>query len=94
MGQADTFGLCPFMPVIPFLALNFVTCSEVVQNHVVLGIVKSSVQVGGQGKLTPHNHRNTDCHVSKQFVLGGMNCMKPVVSCLMFGLLCLIRCEP
>ena len=89
MGQADTCGLFPFTPVMPFLALNFVTCSEVVQNNAaLLGIVKSSVQVGGQGKLTPHNHRNIDCHVSKHFALGGMDHMKPVVLCLMFRLLC------
>lgn len=62
MGQAGTRGLFSFISLIPFLALNFATCSEVVQNNVpLLAVVKSSVQVGGQGKLTPHNHRHTDC---------------------------------
>lgn len=53
------------------------------QNNIALpGIVKSSMQVGAQGELTPYNQRNIDCHVSKQFVLGGMDRMKPMVLCL------------
>lgn len=89
MGQADTCGPYPFTPVIPFLALNFVTCSEVVQNNIArLGTVKSSIQVVGQGKLILHNHKTIDCHVSKEFVLGGIDPMKPVVLSLMFGLVC------
>lgn len=58
MGQADMCGLSSFTPVTPFLAFEYVTCNEVLQNNVaLLGTVKSSLQVGEQGKLPPHNHR-------------------------------------
>lgn len=82
-----------FTSPIPFLALNSVTCSEVVENNAAhLAIVKSSMQVGGQRKLHSHHLLTTDTQTAvqgrKQFVWGGMDQMMPTVFCLMFGLFC------
>lgn len=91
----DTWGLFPSTPATPLLALNFVTCSETVQNNVaLLGIVKSSLQVGGQGKLTSHNQRNKlSC---KQAVCSGRNGAYGawIIAAHYWIALCLIRYEP
>lgn len=67
VGRAGTCGLFPFISPMPFLALNFVTCSEVVQKNVaLLAIVKPSVRVGGQGKLHNHHLITTDTQTAVQ----------------------------
>lgn len=80
-----------FISLIPFLALNFATCSEVVQNNVpLLATVKSSVQVGGQGNLhLITTDTQTAVQWRKQFVRAGMDNMMPMVFCLMFRLICI-----
>lgn len=87
VGQAGTCGLFPFISPLPFLALNFVTCREAVQNNVAhLATVKSSMQVGGQGKLHKQHLITTDTltavQVRKQFVWGGMDQMRYSALCL------------